>query len=239
MYVDLFCGIGGFSQASIENGKKIFLAIDNNPEVLKIYNRNITDVNTSCLDIPVEWNNIKTQIPRRSVIHASPPSKKILSWFLNEMMKGKWSWTLECDFHTDFLAVFQEVNLDFFIVKCCFHNVPHDSKKIIASNIFKRKPYSNSKLSLSQHWSKIGVKPLSDSFCLKNIKRSIESPCFEIKHSENIYWKTKNKEKFTLRDVFRLQTFSEDFDLSDCSFEMIKCATPVELGNLVISLINH
>ena len=105
MYVDLFCGIGGFSQASIENGKKIFLAIDNNPEVLKIYNRNINDVNTSCLDIPAEWNNIKTQIPRGSVIHASPPSKKILSWFLNEMMKGKWSWTLECDFHTDFLAV--------------------------------------------------------------------------------------------------------------------------------------
>ena len=66
-----------------------------------------------------------------------------------------------------------------------------------------------------------------------------KSPCFEIKHSENIYWKTKNKEKFTLRDVFRLQTFSEDFDVSNCSFEMIKCATPVELGNLVISLINH
>lgn len=240
MFVDLFCGIGGFSQAVLNSGDKVLLAVDNNPDVLRIYNRNISGVNTSCRDILAEWNDIKKQIPKKTVIHASPQSKKLLSWFLFEMTRGKWLWTLECDFCNDLLSVFQKGDFDFVVVKCCLHNIPHDSQKIIASNIFKIKPTSNIKLSLSQHWSKVGVKPVSDFICLKNLKRSIQLPCFEIKKAQRVYWKTKNKEKFTLRDVFRLQTFPESFDVCDCSFEMIQCATPVELGILIISVIeNH
>ena len=144
IFVDLFCGIGGFSQAAKNNGYDTLLAVDNDPEVLNVYTKNHGGINTLCSDIQSEWNEIQKIIPRKVFIHASPP-KRLLSWFLFEMNKGKWSWTLECDYSSDTLSIVTKKGVIFHVIKCCDFNAPHESKKIIASNVFKESPVSNGK----------------------------------------------------------------------------------------------
>lgn len=239
IFVDLFCGIGGFTQACKNSGHDISLAVDNDPEVLKVYTKNHVGIHTFCNDIQSEWNEIQKYIPEKVVIHASPP-QRLLSWFLFEMIKGKWAWTLECDYSYDALSIIQKkCGFNLYVVRCCDYNVPHESKKIIASNVFKESPVSHRKISVMEHWSKIGVAPTASRFCLEHLKRSITLPCFQVKKSKQIYWCKSNesKEFFTMRDVTRLQTFPECFDISGCCMKHIQCATPVSLGLLIVSLI--
>jgi|APSaa5957512535_1039671.scaffolds.fasta_scaffold11452_3 site-specific DNA-cytosine methylase len=238
IFVDLFCGIGGFSQAAKNNDHDLFLAVDNDPQVLKVYTKNHAGINTLCSDIQSEWNEIKKRIPRKVFIHASPP-KRLLSWFLFEMNKGKWSWTLECDYSRDTLSIFIEKGVKFHVIKCCDYNAPHDSRKIISSNVFKESPISNGKISIMEHWSKNCVTPTANYFCFEKLKRSIKAPCFHVKKTKQTYWCNSNdsKELFTIRDVARLQTFPEYFDVSGCCMKNVQCATPVSVALLIVSLI--
>jgi site-specific DNA-cytosine methylase len=240
IFVDLFCGIGGFSQAAKNNGYDILLAVDNDPEVLKVYTKNHTGINTLSSDIQCEWNKIQKNIPQKVIIHASPP-KRLLPWFLFEMNEGKWSWTLECDYSSDALSIIIKKCVNFHVIKCCDYNAPHESKKIIASNVFKESPVSNGKISVIEHWSKIGVTPTANHFCFENSKISIKSPCFNVKKAKQTYWCNSNycKEFFTIRDVARLQTFPEYFDVSGCCMKNLQYATPVSVGLLIVSLIKN
>ena len=243
IFVDLFCGIGGFSQSVISSGHEVLFAVDSDTEVLKVYNENMRDIKTICCDIPAEWDVLKKKIPKECVVHASPPSSTLLVWFLEEMKKKHLKWTVECD--GQWMKPFQEkrkkVTFDYFVIQCSDFNVPHDSQKIIASNMFSNEaPVSAGKLSVMDHWLNMGVRPCSDLICFESLTRHVKSPCFEIKKAKRIYWKSEiTKKKFSIKDVARLQTFPEDFDLSQCCIEMMQASTPVSLGLLIIFLLKR
>lgn len=81
--VDLFCGLGGFSQGCVDAGHTVVLAVDNWKEQLAGHRRNHPRAAHACMCLGEETEEELVQLIRRAVpegadwhMHASPPCQK-------------------------------------------------------------------------------------------------------------------------------------------------------------------
>tara|TARA_Y100000389_G_scaffold44887_1_gene39616 strand:- start:399 stop:1436 length:1038 start_codon:yes stop_codon:yes gene_type:complete len=82
--VDLFCGLGGFSQGCVDAGHTVVLAVDNWRDMLEAHKRNHPRASHACMELGPETEDALVALIRRSVpegcdwhMHASPPCQKL------------------------------------------------------------------------------------------------------------------------------------------------------------------
>ncbi len=155
--VDLFCGLGGFSEGARRAGCKVVLAVDSDPYALETYQRNHRDATHICTELP------RATLPfppkqRRWHLHCSPPcqpfskiNKKarpeqqharaccLVEWCVELALScGCTSWSIEQVAQTKVLEIMHRKRLEsgglfsFAVVDFELLGVPQTRKRLIA-----------------------------------------------------------------------------------------------------------
>jgi DNA (cytosine-5)-methyltransferase 1 len=156
--VDLFCGLGGFSCGAKQAGHQVFLAVDNDKQLLKCHKDNNPQCIHICQDLPAHL-----PLPKSGLwhLHGSPPCTKLsimknekneneikralnlVSWFLDLATTcGATSWSMEQVVHKDVIHELEirkrkhPLKFDFECIDAVDYNVPQHRKRVIAAPPF-------------------------------------------------------------------------------------------------------
>jgi DNA (cytosine-5)-methyltransferase 1 len=75
--VDLFCGIGGFSEGATAAGHRVVLAVDSDATLLEVHERNHPEAAHFCLTLPCATLPLPLPTEGDWHLHASPPCTKL------------------------------------------------------------------------------------------------------------------------------------------------------------------
>ena len=154
--VDLFCGIGGFSEGARLCGHHVCIAIDNDPALLETHSKNHQHCEHLCVTLPEGMPDISLQDVH---IHASPPcqslsqanrmtttdkvdkSLELVAWYLSYVLEHKpasWSFEQVCtpgvlNIVTEFSKLHHRI-CKYTVVNCSDFCVPQDRKRLIAGS---------------------------------------------------------------------------------------------------------
>lgn len=156
--VDLFCGIGGFSEGARQCGHDVSIAIDSNSELLRTHAKNHKDCKHFCVTLPEGMPDISTS-DIETHIHASPPcqslsqanrikrkddvdtSLKLVQWYLTYVLERKpTTWSFEQVSTPAVLKMITEFSIlhkhfcKFAVINCSNFHVPQDRKRLIAGS---------------------------------------------------------------------------------------------------------
>lgn len=151
--VDLFCGIGGFSEGARQAGHQILMAIDSDQRALEAHKQNHPGSEHVLAELP----NGLPPLPRDTHIHASPPCQAVsqanrrvnakeredalslVEWFLSLVeSKRLKSWSMEqapTRVIIELLAKRSKRSPDLFayaVVNLSHYGVPQDRRRVIA-----------------------------------------------------------------------------------------------------------
>jgi len=154
--VDLFCGIGGFSEGARLSGHDVCIAIDNNPDLLKTHSKNHKHCEHLCVTLPEGMPDISLHNVH---LHASPPcqslsqanrlttadkvhkSLELVDWYLSYVLQNEpASWSFEqvstpavLNLITEFSKSHNHI-CKYTVINCSDFCVPQDRKRLIAGS---------------------------------------------------------------------------------------------------------
>ena len=161
--IDLFCGMGGFSQGASQAGCQVILAIDSWQEALDVHRLNHPRCHHLCMELGCDkkvfislLSNFMKTVPMargdKLHIHASPPCQtltktnmyvkdqqhgmKLVNWSLDILKNFKpHSWTLEQVPHKLVLSELKRRELCCVIIKANEYGVSQTRRRVVAGNI--------------------------------------------------------------------------------------------------------
>lgn len=155
--VDLFCGVGGFTEGALRAGYDLIIAIDSWEEALATHEM-LHKGKSKCLNMTLGGDHGKTyatimrQVPKNAVVHchASPPCQnlsqanhgknigeglRLVRWSLEFMTRYFTTWTLEQVNNAKVIKMVERFTSYLRVFDMSEHGIPQKRRRLFASNI--------------------------------------------------------------------------------------------------------